>query len=77
MRSKYSHKNNPRLGGLLLDVIPQQFEKYQPLDTFILAKLAFFVNIFSRNELNGHRSVTRRRVITVNSHRKVNYGRLY
>lgn len=25
-------KNSPRLGGLLLDVIPQQFEKIQPLD---------------------------------------------
>lgn len=52
MPSKYSHKNNPRLGGLLLDVIPQQFEKYQPLDAFILAKLAFFVNIFSLNVAN-------------------------
>ena len=56
MRSKYSHKNNPRLGGLLLDVIPQQFEKYQPLDIFILAKLAFFVNIFSLNIANSNRS---------------------
>lgn len=55
MRSKYSHKNNPRLGGLLLDVIPQQFEKYQPLDTFILAKLAFFVNIFSLSVANSNR----------------------
>ena len=55
MRSKYSHKNNPRLGGLLLDVIPQQFEKYQPLDTFILAKLTFFVNIFSLNVANSNR----------------------
>ena len=60
MRSKYSHKNNPRLGGLLLNVIPQQFEKYQPLDTFMLAKLAFFVNVFSLNVANINRPTINR-----------------
>lgn len=37
-------KNSPRLGGLLLDVIPQQLEKYQPLDSFIVAKITRKIN---------------------------------
>jgi len=43
-----------------LDVIPQQFEKYQPLDTFMLAKLAFFVNVFSLNVANINRPTINR-----------------
>lgn len=39
------HKNSPRLGGLLLDVIPRRFEKNQPLDTFNIAKMTQKVNI--------------------------------
>lgn len=37
-------KNSPRLGGPPLDVIPQQLEKYQPLDTSIIAKITQKVN---------------------------------
>lgn len=37
-------KNSPRLGGLLLDVIPQQFELNQPLDISIVAKITQKIN---------------------------------
>lgn len=41
----FAFKNSPRLGGLLLDVIPQQFEKIQPLDALNIAKKGKKVNI--------------------------------
>lgn len=31
-------KNSPRLGGLLLDVIPRRDEMAQPLDTIMIAE---------------------------------------
>lgn len=31
-------KNSPRLGGLLLDVIPRRHEMAQPLDTIMIAE---------------------------------------
>lgn len=43
MRNSLSHKNSPRLGGLLLDVIPRQL-KDQPLDICNIAKTSYKVN---------------------------------
>lgn len=37
-------KNNPRLGGLLLDVIPRRFERDQPLDKYIIAPYYTIIN---------------------------------
>lgn len=42
-----TYKNNPRLGGLLLDVIPRRLEWIQPLDTFSVAYHTKKVNMTS------------------------------
>lgn len=40
------NKNNPRLGGLLLDVIPLQLNGFQPLDTYSIATYNTTVNMY-------------------------------
>lgn len=42
-----TQKNSPRLGGLLLDVIPRQFERIQPSDNRIISKKLKENNTFS------------------------------
>lgn len=52
------NKNDPRLGGSLLDVIPRRLNGFQPLDTQIIAEYyRIFNNYLSMKELGYGRIV--------------------
>lgn len=50
--SELIHKNNPLLGGLLLDVIPRRFENIQPLDVLNIANCTHNVNMLQAESEN-------------------------
>lgn len=50
MSIKAAYKNDPRLGGSLLDVMPRQLEGIQPLDTTNIARHKPYANEKNRGQ---------------------------